>query len=350
MHIHHKQRLVLSILMALLLLSSALSLSIGAVSMTFRQVLAIIADYFSLQLPWTFTPAQQAVLLAIRLPRVLLGLLVGSVLAVSGAAMQGLFRNPMADPGLIGISSGAALAAVAVIVLDASLLSSSGFLLSRYSLPIAAFGGGFATTLLVYRFASVNGRTDLNALLLAGIAINALAGAAIGLLTYLADDAQLRAITFWSMGSLGGATWTDVTVGLPFFLVTLSLLPLLSKALNALLLGEAEASHLGFPVETLKTLVVLLVAAGVGAAVSLVGIIGFVGLVVPHLLRLGLGPDHQILLPASALFGGSLLLIADLCARTWVVPAEIPIGILTGLLGAPFFLYLLRKQQLSGVA
>jgi iron complex transport system permease protein len=348
MHIDYKQRLVLTALLLLLLMSGITALGIGAVRISCWEVLAIISDDVGIALPWTFTPSQQSVLLFIRLPRVVLGVLVGSVLAVSGAAMQGLFRNPMADPGLIGISSGAALAAVTVIVLDATLLQGVS-LPSRYGLPMAAFFGGFATTLLVYRIASVNGRTELGALLLAGIAVNALVGAAIGLLTFIADDAQLRTLTFWSMGSLGGASWTDVFVGLPFFTVTLCGLPLLSKALNALLLGESEARHLGFPVETLKMLIVLLVAAGVGAAVALAGIIGFVGLVVPHLLRLVLGPDHQTLLPASALCGASLLVIADLCARTWVVPAEMPIGILTGLLGAPFFLYLLRKQSLFGV-
>lgn len=339
------RQLTLTTLTCCLLLGSLWSLAVGAVTITPGQIAAIIVNTLGFKLPWAYTEAQQAVLLAIRLPRLLLGVLVGAVLAVSGAAVQGLFRNPMADPALIGISSGAALAAVAVIVLNATLPAPFSLLSGRYGLPLAAFIGGFAGTSLVYRFATVQGRSDMASLLLAGIAVNALAGAATGLLTYLADDAQLRSITFWSMGSFGGATWNEVLLGLPFFLLALGLLPLLARALNALLLGEAEAMHLGFSVETVKTLVIALVALGVGASVALAGIIGFVGLLVPHLLRLALGPDHRLLLPGSALLGANLLLLADLCARTWVVPAEIPIGILTALLGAPCFLYLLRKQQ-----
>lgn len=338
----------LSGLVVLLILVCILSLSIGAVNIAPVQVLSIVADSFGMELPWEFDPGQRAVLESIRAPRVVLGVLVGATLAVSGAAMQGLFRNPLADPALIGVSSGAALAAVAVIVLESTLLQSFSQWTGLYSLPIAAFAGGFIATWLVYRFATVNGRVDIASLLLAGIAINALAGSLTGLITYLADDQQLRTLTFWSMGSLGGASWTQIMISAPFFLIPLAAIPFLSRALNALLLGEAEAGHLGFSVAKVKTTVIVLVALGVGAAVSVAGIIGFIGLVVPHLLRLGLGPDHRGLLPGAALLGAIFLLLADLLSRNLVVPAEIPIGIITGILGGPFFLWLLRRQRIVG--
>ncbi|WP_426993458.1 FecCD family ABC transporter permease [Methylomonas sp. CM2] len=336
-------------LLALLLAVAALaSLGSGAVAISAGQAAAIVADRVGIALPWPFGTDQQAVLLAIRAPRLVLGLLVGGALAASGAAMQGLFRNPLADPALIGVSSGAALAAVAVIVLRDSLFGSVAGAFGAYLLPVAAIAGGFGVSWLVYRLADSGDRLDVASLLLSGIAINALAGSATGLLVYLADDDQLRSLTFWSLGSLNGAGWDGVAIGAPFLLANLLLLPWLADALNALLLGEAEAGHLGFPVERIKTGVVALVALGVGAAVALSGVIGFIGLVVPHLLRLALGPDHRWLLPASALLGALLLICADYLARSLAAPAEIPIGIVTGLLGSPFFLWLLFRQKLMG--
>ncbi|MBS3965357.1 MAG: iron ABC transporter permease [Methylomonas sp.] len=339
---------VLWLLACLLVLTCLLSLGSGAVAISPSQVAAIIGRSVGLSLPWTFEPSQQTILLSIRAPRLLLGLLIGAALAMSGGAIQGLFRNPLADPALIGIASGAALAAVAVIVLQASLPTAVTLSFGPLLLPVAAIGGGFAMTWLVYRLAGRDGSIDVATLLLAGIAINALAGSVTGLLVYIADDDQLRSITFWSLGSLGGASWQTVMLAAPFLALNLLLLPLLATALNALLLGEAEAGHLGFAVARIKTAVVGLVALGVGAAVASSGIIGFVGLVVPHLLRLLIGPDHRWLLPGSALLGALLLLGADVLARTLAAPAEIPIGIITGLLGSPFFLWLLFRQRLMG--
>ncbi|MBS3954056.1 MAG: iron ABC transporter permease [Methylomicrobium sp.] len=338
----------LGLLTGLLIITCLLSLGTGAVTIEPLQIIAILGHTAGIDLPWNFTPEQHAVLTTIRSPRLVLGLLVGGTLAVSGAAMQGLFRNPLADPGLIGISSGAALAAVSVIVLGPLFLPALTGWLGSTLLPLAAFSGGFAVTLLVYRLATVNGTVNIATLLLAGIAINALSGSVTGLLVYLANDEQLRSLTFWSMGSLGGVTWPVLLSGLPFFLLPLIMLPMLSRALNALLLGEAEAGHLGFPVETIKTVVIILVALGVGVSVALSGIIGFIGLVTPHVLRLWLGPDHRILVPGSALLGATLLLSADLLARSVAAPAEIPIGIITGLLGSPFFLWLLLRLKLMG--
>lgn len=340
-------RIVLLSLLVLLLVALLAGMGIGAVSITPAQLLAIVLDRMDIahHLAATYGQRETAVFFTIRLPRVILGVLVGAGLGMSGAAIQGMFRNPLAAPGLIGISSGAALAAVTVIVLGATALQGLSQLFGFYTLPLAAFLGGVLTTFLIYQLSIVNSRTQVHTMLLAGIAINALAGAAIGFMTFIATDEQLRSITFWNLGSLGGATWRSVSMSAPLILLPLFTLPLLSRSLNALLLGEAEAGHLGINVETTKRLIVLLVALSVGGAVSVTGTIGFVGLIVPHLLRLLVGPDHRLVLPGSALLGALLLLVADLLARTVAVPAELPIGILTAVLGGPFFLWLLLKQR-----
>lgn len=333
-------------LSTLLVITIIVSLMTGAVSISPFQVVSILANRIGLDfLGSHYTDTQQVVLESIRAPRVVLGVFIGASLAISGATMQGFFRNPLADPALIGISSGAALAAVTVIVLGstyfAGFMDSFGF----YALPIAAFLGGLLTTSIVYYFSKGNGRTIVATMLLVGVAINAIAGATTGLLTYMADDAQLRTLTFWSMGSLASGEWEHIVIIVPFLLIPLILLPLYANALNAILLGESEAMHLGFNLERIKIQIIILVAFSIGVSVSMTGIIGFVGLVVPHILRLLFGPDHRWLLPASALLGASLLLWADLLARTIVIPAELPIGIITAMLGGPFFLWILYKSK-----
>lgn len=340
--------LVLAVLPALLIATVFTAVGTGAVAISPREILAIFASHGGVSLPWTFAPHQDAVLWDIRLPRVVLGALVGATLAVAGATLQGLFRNPLADPALIGVSSGAALAAVAVIVLGATVLQGLNELLGVFTLPLAAFGGGLLTTLLVYRLANVGGRTSVATMLLAGIAINALVGACTGMLTYIADDQQLRSLTFWSMGSLGGANWSQVAAVAPIMILALVVLTLQARALDALLLGEAEAGHLGFDAERIKRQCVVWVALAVGMAVAMSGIIGFLGLVVPHLLRLALGPNHRYVLPGSLLLGATLLITADLAARVSVAPAELPIGMLTAVLGGPFFLWLLWRSRRKG--
>ncbi|TXN23263.1 iron ABC transporter permease [Methylobacterium sp. WL19] len=286
------------------------------------------------------------VILNIRLPRTLLGLMVGAGLAVSGALMQGLFRNPLADPALVGVSAGAGLAAACIIVLGDRLLVAFSLPgpLPYAVLPAAAFCGGLTATLGLYLVATRSGRTSVATMLLAGIALGALSGAMTGLLVYASDDRQLRDLTFWSLGSLGGSTWTKVAATAPAILPVLIAVPFLGRGLNALVLGEAEAFHLGIPVERLKRAAILLVAIAVGAGVAAAGVIGFVGLVVPHTLRLMIGPEHRRLLPASALLGGALLVLADVAARLVVAPAELPIGIVTALVGAPVFLWLLLAR------
>lgn len=333
---------VIVLLAITLLMTAVVSIGIGAVGVSVAQAVAILAKQIHITLPWSFESHQESVLLTIRLPRILLGILIGSGTAVSGAAMQGLFRNPLSDPSLIGVSSGAAVAAAILIV----LVTPAGFtgILGLFALPLTAFMGGLLATLAVYRLAKVADHTAVATMLLAGIAVNALAGAIIGLLTFVATDAQLRTLTFWSLGSLGAATWSSVFASTPFILAAIILLPRLATALNAFLLGEAEAGHLGVNVERVKRSIVILCALAVGASVAVSGIIGFVGLVVPHLLRLIIGPDHRYLLPGSALLGAVFLLGSDLIARTIAAPAELPIGIVTSVLGAPFFLWLLRRD------
>ncbi|TIL72590.1 MAG: iron ABC transporter permease [Mesorhizobium sp.] len=281
----------------------------------------------------------------IRLPRVTLGVLIGAALAVSGAVMQGLFRNPLADPGLIGVSAGASFGAVSVIVLGATVLAPITSMLGTLALPLAAFCGGLATTLVLYQVATRRGQTSVATMLLAGIALAALAMALTGILIFMADDRQLRDLTFWQLGSLAGATWQKIGSVGPVIVLALAAMPFLARGLNALALGEATAGHLGIPVQRLKYTAIVGVSAAVGASVAVSGGIGFVGIVVPHLLRLAIGPDNCYLLPASALLGACLLLLADAVARTIVAPAELPIGIVTAIAGAPFFLWILLRKR-----
>ncbi len=340
---------VLAGLSAVLLWLLVVSTGIGAVTIEPGQVFAILLGKLGITTNWVFEPVQEAILINIRLPRVFLAVLVGAALAISGAAMQGLFRNPLADPGLIGVSSGAALATAIAMVILSTLSIPIIDLLGAALIPIAAFAGGTFATILVYRLSTNNGKTNVATMLLAGIAINAMAGALIGFMIFLADDDQLRDLTFWTLGSLGGAMWSSVWVVLPFLLAAILFLPKLSKGLNAILLGESEARHLGVRVERLKKVIIVFVGLAVGAAVSVSGMIGFVGLVVPHILRLWIGPDHRFLMPGSAILGGVLLLGSDLVARTLVAPAELPIGVITASIGAPFFLWLLlRNKELGG--
>ena len=278
----------------------------------------------------------QVILLDIRLPRTLLAILVGAGVAVSGAAIQGLFRNPLADPALIGVSAGAALFAALFVLLGGS----DGFAL--LGLTGSAFAGGVVATWIVLAVGSRGG--GLSTMLLAGIAINAIALAGVGLLSYLSSDIQLRSISFWALGSLNGANWHAVGVALVIPLVIL-LMCRLADALNVITLGDEEAEHLGISHRSLRVKVVLLAAVAVGTGVALTGVIAFLGLVVPHLVRMTMGSSHGTLLPASALLGGLLLVVADTASRTLVAPAELPVGILTALIGGPFFVYLILREQ-----
>jgi iron complex transport system permease protein len=335
-------------LLSLLVLALALvfvvlvSTGLGAVRISIPQVFAILAQKIGWAIDVGFTMQQSNVLWAIRVPRVLFAVLFGAGLAVSGASIQGLFRNPLADPGLIGVSSGAALTSVIFIVAVSSL---PAWWRELPLLPVAGFAGGLLATLLVYAFGRSTRRSSIATMLLAGIAISAFANACTGLVTFVANDAQLRSIAFWMLGSLGGATWHGVYIAAPPTLLAILAMASQSRSLNALLLGEEEAQHLGYSVVLTKRIVITLSAVLVGVAVAAAGIIGFVGLVVPHLLRLLIGPDHRYLLPGSALLGGLLLCLADLLCRVVVAPAEIPIGVVTAIIGAPFFLWLIARER-----
>jgi iron complex transport system permease protein len=336
---------VLAALAALLVVVFVMAVGLGPVSIPPAKVVAILFDALGVPPGVEFEARERAIVWAIRLPRACLGVLIGGGLALSGALLQGLFRNPLADPQLIGVSGGAAFAAVATIVLGHSLLQPFTEAFGSYALPIAAFAGCLATTGLMYRLSTVDGRTFVATMLLSGIAVNALAMAGMGFFIFMSDDRQLRDITFWMMGSLGGATWVQVATILPFIALPGLFVAYLARALNAFILGEREAVHLGFDVETTKFVAIGAVALSVGASVAMAGVIGFVGLVVPHLVRLVAGADHAIVLPASGIAGAILILMADLVARTAVVPAELPIGLVTSAIGGPFFLWLLVSRR-----
>lgn len=320
-------------------------MNLGAVKIPLSDVFVIMLKKIGFFTNTEVSVQYEGVINIVRLPRVLLGLLVGAALGISGTAVQGIFRNPLAEPGLIGISAGASLMAVIIIVIEISILSSLSDLLGYYLLAFGAFAGAGIAALIVYQISRTDGRSNVATMLLAGIAINALAGALTGLITFAADDQQLRNITFWMLGSLGGATWETVTAVAPFILIPLLLLPNLGKALNAFALGETQAAQLGVKTAIVKRNVVILSTMAVGAAVSVSGIIGFVGLIAPHTIRLLIGVDNKHVLPVSALFGALMLTLADMLCRTIIAPIELPIGVITALLGTPLFLYILIKDK-----
>jgi iron complex transport system permease protein len=282
----------------------------------------------------------------IRLPRVILAAVVGAVLAMSGAAMQGLFRNPLADPSLIGVTAGSSLGASIAIVASGSMLNG---LLGISLVSLGAFVGGLLAVVVVFRLATSAGGTSVATMLLAGIAITALAGAITNVLEFYADNAMLRRISLWRMGGLDGANYQRVLLACGIGTLVLVSLPRYAGALNALLLGESEARYLGVDLNRVKAALTIIVAVGVGASVALAGTIAFVGLVVPHIMRMLIGPDHRTLLPSSALAGALLLVVADTVARVALAPTELPVGVVTALIGVPFFISLLRQRGQYGM-
>jgi iron complex transport system permease protein len=312
-----------------MLVAMVIAANLGAMSLSLRALWQAPLSDISWQI-W----------LNIRLPRVLLAVLLGMALAVSGAVMQGLFRNPLADPGLLGISSGAGLAVALAIVIPLALPA----MLAMWLPTVAAFLGSLLVTLLIFSFSRL-ARGNLSRLLLVGIAINALCGAAVGVLSWLSNDQQLRQLSLWGMGSLSQAQWPSLLVCALLIVPALLLLQTRARRLNLLQLGEEDAHYMGIDVKRTQRQLLVLSALLVGTAVSVSGIIGFVGLVVPHVMRFCLGNDHRWMLPGSALAGGILLLLADTLARTVVIPAEMPVGLLTSLIGGPWFLWLILRQQ-----
>ncbi|GGX52783.1 ABC transporter permease [Streptomyces minutiscleroticus] len=334
---HRTGRLLIAGLVVALLVLVPVAAGVGAYSVPTTDVLASVAHRAGLG-GAALDRVPESVLWNVRFPRIVLALLVGASLGCAGALMQGVFGNPLAEPGVIGVSSGAAVGAVAAISLGLNFLGT-------WTVPALAFVSGLATVLLVYVMSRSGGRTEVVTLILTGIAVNAFAGALIGLFLFLADTAAVNQITFWQLGSLSQATWPKVLAVLPCAAVGLIAAPFHARRLDLLALGERPARHLGVDVERLRIVLVLVIALLTAAAVSVSGVIGFVGLVVPHLLRMTAGPRHRFLVPGSALGGALVLLAGDLTARTVAVPAELPLGVLTALLGSPFFFWLLRRTR-----
>lgn len=310
----------------------------GAFVISPGQVLSSILHRIGLE--WGTPPSElgEDVLWGIRFPRVALTVLVGASLGCAGALMQGTFSNPLAEPGIIGVSSGAALGAVLIIFTGLAPFGT-------WSITAAAFLGGVATVFVVYAASRQDGRTEVITMVLTGIALNALTGAVLGLMTYFSDDSQLRSITFWTLGSMAQATWPKVAVVAPLALIGLVIAPVFSRRLDLLSLGDRPARHLGVDVEATRRTVLLVVAVLTAAAVAVSGQILFVGLVIPHLVRMFAGPGHRVLVPASALAGATILVGADLAARTIAAPAEVPLGVLTALVGSPIFFWQLRRLR-----
>ncbi len=316
------------------------SITVGPMNISFSDSLRSLTGAGS-----DLAPHIQLVINEIRLPRTILCMFIGASLAICGVVMQGLFRNPLAEPGIIGVSAGAALGGAFAIVVFADFSQNYPTLMNLAALPFFAFLGGALTTVLVYWLGTNKFGTSVTIMLLAGVAISALSGAAIGFMNFIADDQMLRDLTLWSMGSLAGANWSGIALAAVTLVLLMFWFQKKAMSLNALLLGESEAKHLGVPVQKLKRQLILLSAVGVGITVSISGAIGFIGLVIPHLGRMLAGPDHRTLLPISALMGALLLTAADMFARVVVAPAELPVGIVTALIGAPFFIYLLFQQK-----
>lgn len=333
------------LLFSLLIFSIIWSLSTGAIEISFQTIFKAIQNLiWNVKINETET-MNVMVINEIRLPRIILAFIIGAALSVTGASMQGLFRNPLADPALIGVSTGAALGAVIFIILGSYYFPNFPSIYKTYSIPLFAFIGGILSTILAYNLATRSGVTNISILLLSGIALNAVNGSIYGFFLFIANDAQLRNITFWSLGSFSGTNWISVQIGFFVVLIPSLFLFLISKKLNILTLGEKEAYYLGVNVQQLKKVIILITAVTIGGAVSLTGIIGFVGLVTPHIIRLWFTNNYRYLIPLSFLAGGTLLMIADTFARTIVSPAELPIGIITTGIGGPFFIWLLLKEK-----
>lgn len=339
-------RLVTHLLLSILLLFllATVSLFVGVYEFE-TDVFSILTSFFDSSV--TVSEADRYILFDLRLPRIVMGILIGSMLAVSGTCMQGMFKNPLATPDLIGITSGATLFAAVSIVLGGVLKAIIPESLHFYLLSLMAFVGSLLTMLLVYKIATVNGKTNVVMMLLSGVAVTAIGFAFTGFLIYLSKEEELRDLTFWNLGSLAGATWMKNALLLAVLLLSYFYLLGKGKSLNALMLGENDAKHLGVPVEKIKKQIVVFTALMVGTTVAFAGTIGFVGLVIPYILRLLFKSNYQLILPLSAVFGSILLVVADTISRTIVAPSEIPIGILTAMLGAPVFILILIKNKKS---
>lgn len=333
-YVSNKQTTSLSIFFIILILTLIIAFSNGSFDFSFLSLLKGETNSI-----------ENTIFFEIRIPRVILACLVGTSLAISGACLQGLFRNPLADPGLIGVSAGAALGASIIIVFGSTIFSK--FILSTFLLPLAACFGSGVVIFLLFLLTKGFGYQGITYMLLVGIAINAIASVGIGILTFISTESELRGLTFWTMGSFGGVTWPLLIPAIVIILISISSMMTVSRNLDLIQLGEPEAYRLGVDVKKLKYKIIISCAAAVGASVSLSGMIGFVGLVVPHLVRLFGGVNHNYLLPGSAFVGAALMITADMISRTIIQPAELPVGLITSAIGSPFFLWLIFRIKRS---
>jgi iron complex transport system permease protein len=327
-------------LFLVLIIVAILASAIGSVDIPFLTTSSILLSRLPLvEITPTWTSALETIILEIRLPRIILAGLVGAALATAGATYQGLFRNPLADPYLIGVAQGAALGAVIGFLLPATWLG-----LGAWIVPLFAFVGALLSTTIVYSLARVGKTMPMTTLILAGVALGALLGSIVSYLI-ISSGEKMHSIIFWLMGSFSLSQWTEVKLVLPYVAVGAVVIVLYGRLLNVMQLDEEQAQQLGVNVERLKLILLAMATLITAAAVSFVGTIGFVGIIVPHAVRLIWGPDHRFLLPLSVLTGAIFLILADLIARTVMAPTEIPIGVITAICGAPFFLYLLRRRK-----
>lgn len=338
------QQIIFPSLLIVLIVSLLLGIGFGGVKINLAEILLILLHKLpgissSIHPGWS--EVNETIVMSLRLPRVLLAGLVGAALALAGASFQGLFRNPMADPYVIGVSSGAALGAVLAMLLPAVL-----HITMPLTVPVSASVFAILTIIMVYHLARTGSKVPVITLLLSGVAVSSLLSALVSLIMFFSGS-QLNQVVFWLMGGLSGRGWNYVYMFLPCGLAGAAIIFFYARELNAMLLGEETAQHLGIEVESVKRRLLIAASLLTGAAVSVSGLIGFIGLIVPHMIRIMAGPDHRQLLPSAAVCGASLLILSDLLARVVLSPEELPLGVITALLGAPFFIFLLRKQKLS---
>jgi iron complex transport system permease protein len=328
-----------------LLVTILFAIRTGAVDITYKNIFVSLARAFGFHPNAKVPSIEEGLFMQIRLPRVLLCVIVGAGLSVSGALMQALFRNPIVEPGLIGTSSGAAFGAALVFVVGKDFFARYGQLFGILALPLSAFIFSLIATMLVYKLSSSFGKITVSIMILVGVAINAIAASCTGFLSYIARDPQARSITFWNLGTFSGANWNSVILVYAVTIPSIFLVLRYSKALNALLLGETEAGYLGIDTDRLKTKIIILNTFIVAIGTSVVGVIGFVGLIVPHLLRMLKSSDNRFLIIGSTFAGAIIMNVADMVSRTVIAPAELPIGIVTSFVGAPVFIWILLRQK-----
>ena len=342
------RKIIIFLILILVIIFSIISLTSGPIKISIKEIFYILFNQFGF-LGNTendfFSNIQESVLINIRFPRVILAILVGAGLGTSGAILQGLFRNPLVDPGFIGVSSGAAVGAIISIMFGKLISNFLPHILQAFLLPILAIVGSFLTIMIVYSLSKVNGKTNVMAMLLSGVAINAIAGSIIGFFVSISSDLELRSFTFWTMGGLDNSDWFIVILVSFFTIVPFLFIYKFKTEIDIFMLGDSEAANLGVNVEYLKRKIILISSIMVGISVAFCGMIGFVGLVTPHLIRLFISPNHKYLIPGSALLGSLILVLSDFISKTIISPAQLPIGIVTSAIGAPFFVWLILSQK-----